>query len=273
MSIAPRELPAAEHFGTLEEREAAWVLKRSSGDIELPKGPNPAAASILLNLAQGLSPSAREAFFASYAQMAQNYEFFGAVPMPDEPVGPRVVAVGGVIAAGKSTTCAKVKALLGAPVVDSDRTRKFMVGVRSTERIGDGSWSGHYDPKFTDEVYDEVYRRAGIVLQSGRPVILDASFRSVSMRDRARRLAEVHGVPFHFVECCTPFEVCRERLKKRDLEVTVSDGRLEVFDAFVSKWEAPTELSDAEHIPLDTQLLAPAQEAFLRERLWEGASS
>lgn len=267
MSVARNSNLPLGHLGTFEERDDAWVLHRDGEDIDLPKGPNPSVASVLLNLAQGLGAVEREAFFASYAQKAQNYEFFGALPMPDDGVGPQVVAVGGVIAAGKSTTCAKVKALLGAPVVDSDRTRKFMVGVRSTERIGDGSWSGHYDPKFTDEVYDEVYRRAGIVLQSGRPVILDASFRSVSMRDRARRLAEVHGVPFHFVECCTPFDVCRQRLKKRDLEVTVSDGRLEVFDAFVSKWEAPTELAADEHIALDTQLDAATQSAFLQQRL------
>src|SRR5690606_37178997 len=133
-----------------------------------------------------------------------------------------------------------------------DRTRKHMLGVRETAAVHDASWRGAYDPAFTDQVYAEVLRRAAIVLQSGRPVVLDASFRSRAFRRQARELAEQHGVPFRFVECRVDDEVCRARLRERARGKSVSDGRLEVFDDFVSKWEPVRELPDDVHLVLDT---------------------
>jgi hypothetical protein len=149
------------------------------------------------------------------------------------------VAVGGIIASGKSTIADRLSAMLGAPVVETDRTRKHMLGARPTEKVYDGSWSGAYAPAFTKEVYDEMYRRAGRVLDSGRSVILDASFRSAEMRDRAARLAAAHGVPFEHVECLCDRETCLARLAERAKHESVSDGRAEIFDDFVARYQSP----------------------------------
>jgi hypothetical protein len=167
-------------------------------------------------------------------------------------LGPRVVAVGGVIASGKSTVADHIAQKLSAPVVDADRTRKHMVGVGATQRLEGAAFGGAYDPSFTDRVYAEVLRRASVVLASGRPVVLDASFRSAAFRARARELAVEHGVPFCFVECRVDYEICRARLRDREKTQSVSDGRLEVFDDFVAKWEPVTELAASEHVVLDT---------------------
>ncbi len=163
-----------------------------------------------------------------------------------------VVAVGGVIASGKSTVTRTLSLEMGAPTVDADRTRKQMIGVRAMQPVHDGSWQGAYDPKFTEDVYAEVFRRAGVVLQSGRPVLLDASFRSRSLRGRARALASEHDVPFRFVECIIDYAIAKERLVERAKHASVSDGRLEIFDDFVARWEAVEEFSDREHVQLDT---------------------
>ena len=165
---------------------------------------------------------------------------------------PAVVAVGGVIASGKSTMAERLGDEMSAPVVEADRTRKSMVGVDAHQPLHDAAWQGAYDLRVTDRVYDEVMRRAAVVLASGRPVVLDASFRSASMRAAARRLAIDHGVPFRFVECRADPEVCRARLARRERELGVSDGRLAIFDAFCSRFEAVTELCPTEHVVLDT---------------------
>jgi hypothetical protein len=136
--------------------------------------------------------------------------------------------------------------------VDADRTRKQMLGVPETERIDDPAWRGAYDPAFTEKVYDEVLRRADVVLSSGRPVVLDATFRARSLRARARELAIRHYAPFRFVECQAPDEVCRRRLRERERERGVSDGRLELFDELRSRWEPVTELAPLEHLTVDT---------------------
>ncbi|HLK39891.1 MAG TPA: AAA family ATPase [Polyangiaceae bacterium] len=164
---------------------------------------------------------------------------------------PAVVAVGGVIASGKSTIADRIGPDLGAPVVDSDRTRKAMMGVDLTQRLPDRAWSGAYDPAFTERVYAEVLRRADVVLASGRPVVIDASFRSGAMRAAARELANRHGVPFRFVECRTAADVCRRRLLDREGRPGVSDGRTAIFDEFCARFEPVVDLAPPEHVVLD----------------------
>ncbi|HEX4515925.1 MAG TPA: AAA family ATPase [Polyangiaceae bacterium] len=180
---------------------------------------------------------------------------------------PSLVAIGGLIASGKSTIAELVARETSAPVIDADRTRKSMLGKEPTERIEDAAWSGAYDPTFTESVYAEVLRRADAVLRSGRPVVIDASFRSPAMRASARALARRHGAPFHFVECRAPHDVCRARLLKRATQTRVSDGRVAIFDAFASKWEAPREILPEELVVLDTTRSEIEQLAVLRSNI------
>lgn len=165
---------------------------------------------------------------------------------------PAVIAVGGWIAAGKSTVAEGLAGELAAPVVDSDRTRKSLLGLAPRAQLEEKPWQGPYSRQSTDRVYAEMLRRAGAVVSSGRTVVLDASFRSRERRTAARRLAEGHGVPFYFVECRADREVCRERLARRDREERVTDGRLEIFDDFLERWERVDELPRDVHLVCDT---------------------
>lgn len=202
------------------------------------------------------------------ARSARRYFLLALAVERRRLVPPAVIAVGGVIAAGKSTIADHLGAEMGAPVVDSDRTRKHMLGVRPTDDVSTGTWTGAYDPRFTEEVYAEFIRRGRAVLASGRPVVLDASFRSRSMRADARALAEAYDVPFYFVECRASRDVCRARLEERARAgPNVSDGRLAVFDDFVARWQDVDELPPAHHVTLDTGL--PLEESLrqLKARL------
>ena len=175
----------------------------------------------------------------------------------------RVIAVGGVIASGKSTLANALGREMPAPVVDADRTRKHLAGVAPEHPLPEGPWAGVYSPEFTRKVYSELSRRASAVLASGRPVILDASFRARAHRAEARRLAREMGVPFIFLECRAPEALCRERLREREKTRTVSDGRIEVFDAFAQSWEPVDELDASEHVVLDTSESVAANLATL----------
>src|SRR5436305_15350314 len=119
----------------------------------------------------------------------------------------------------------------------------------------------------TDRVYAELMLRASTVLESGRPVVLDASFRTEEMRRAARDLAAEHGVPFLMVECRARPEVCRERLVRRERETSVSDGRLEIFDAFCKRVEPVTELRSNERLVVDTERPLSDTIAVLDEHL------
>jgi hypothetical protein len=164
----------------------------------------------------------------------------------------RVIAVGGVIASGKSTVANALGREMPAPVVEADRTRKQLAGVAPEDPLPESPWSGFYSPEFTRNVYSELCRRASAVLESGRPVIIDASFRARAHRADAKRLAQAYGTAFVFVECRAPEELCRRRLRERKTRRTISDGRTEIFDDFARSWEPVDELDPSEHVILDT---------------------
>ena len=165
---------------------------------------------------------------------------------------PVVVAVGGIIASGKSTVSKALARELSAPIVNADRTRKFMAGVEAMQQVDDGAFSGMYSLEFTEKVYREVIRRAEVVALSGRPVILDASFRPRWARELAAKLAERLSIAFLFVECSVDEQTCLARLAERDKQRGVSDGRTDIFADFVKKWERVDELSPEQHLVLDT---------------------
>jgi predicted kinase len=167
-------------------------------------------------------------------------------------IPPVLVAVAGSIATGKSTLAERLALELSAPIVDADRTRKFMLGRPPTEHVSAHAWEGAYDPAFTKRVYDEVFRRAGVVLSSGRPVIIDASFRAAESRLAARALASEHNVPLRVLECVAPTEICRERLAQRAAFANVSDATPELLDAFTARFEPIVELPVSEHVKIDT---------------------
>jgi hypothetical protein len=190
--------------------------------------------------------------------------FLLALASEREPlVPPRIIAVGGLIASGKSTLADALGEAIAAPVVDADRTRKSLAGVGPEDPLPEKPWQGFYSPELTAKVYEELFRRASAVLSSGRPVILDASFRSRSHRERARNLARENGIPFTFVECRAPEDVCRRRLRERETMRTVTDARIELFDSFRASFEPVDDLSPSERLVVDTGL--PLTPARLRE--------
>lgn len=129
--------------------------------------------------------------------------------------GPMLIAVGGLIASGKTTVAEAIAAKLGAPVVASDVTRKELLGEEPTTPLHDASFRGAYAPETTERVYRKLNERARAVLESGRSVILDASFRSRRSRAAVRDLAESCGASFLFVECRADPEICLARLEER----------------------------------------------------------
>jgi aminoglycoside phosphotransferase family enzyme/predicted kinase len=165
---------------------------------------------------------------------------------------PTLIAVGGLIATGKTTVADRIACAIGAAVVEADRTRKHLLGVAPTHEVHEAAWRGAYDPTFTDRVYDDLLRRGADVLASSRPVVIDASFRSRAHRAAARAFARAHGVTFRFVECRAGRDVCLDRLRERTPGSTASDGRLEIFDAFAAEADPVDELAADEHVVLDT---------------------
>ena len=254
-------------------------------------------AFLAMDLAWNGRPDLTEAFLASYARAADDYDLYSVVdfyesyrayvrgkvssmladdagadsalrerarlharkyyvlaeactrpPLP----APRLYAVGGLIASGKSSVAGRLANMLRAPHVEADRTRKRLAGLDPLTPWHDEAFSGHYTPAMTQAVYAELRRRAEVVLRSGRSVVIDASFRERAQRAALLELAERTGCPLAFLECHAPAELCRERLRKRAQGPSASDGRGEIFDAFARSYERVDELAPEQHLRLDT---------------------
>ena len=204
--------------------------------------------SAMLAADDGAPPAVR-----SSAERGARRHFLLALAAQRAPLAPpKVIAVGGIIGCGKSTVARWLGGTLLAPIVESDRTRKHLMGVDALQSLATAAWSGAYSAEDTERVYAEILRRAESVLASGRAVIIDATFRSQSHRERIRDLARRYNVPFLFVECRADVEICRERLRQREGRKTTSDGRAALLDEFIRNWEPVQNLGAEEHVIIDT---------------------
>ncbi len=185
-------------------------------------------------------------------QQARQYALLALSAKRSPIVAPVVVAVGGLIASGKSTVAERLGSMLVAPIVDTDRIRKHRAGRPALGRMSEPPFTGAYSAQASEKVYDELCRRASVVLGSGRPIVVEGSFRTAAERAQIRALALERKVPFQFVECRAPADICKARLVERAKAASVSDGRLEIFDAFAAAFEAVTELEASEHVVVDT---------------------
>lgn len=207
-------------------------------------------AKVAMILAE--DPLVAESARARGAREVRRY-FLVALAAARPPVAAaRLIVTFGAIASGKSTLAAALGARLQAPVVSSDRVRKQLLRIAPTSPRHEAAFTGSYDAATTTRVYDEILDKAEQVLRAGRSVIVDASFRGRAERARASELAARLGVDAVFLECWCTRPVAMERLARRAAAPSVSDGRAEIYDAFVAQFDPPHELPARQHLRLDT---------------------
>jgi predicted kinase len=159
-----------------------------------------------------------------------------------------MVLVGGLIGSGKSTLAAALGRARGWAVVSSDATRKHLAGLGPLDPGGPEI----YAPDFSRRVYAELFCRAARVLESGRGVVLDATFLRRQGRAEARSLAVRFGVPFFLVETWSPEAVLRERLRGRAAGSSPSDAREDLLESMRAAYEPVLELPTGEYMRLDS---------------------
>ncbi|CAO5177632.1 Gluconate kinase [Frankia sp. AiPs1] len=127
----------------------------------------------------------------------------------------RLVLVGGLPASGKSTLAAGLGTTEGWTVLRSDVIRKELAGVSATTPAVSDPGKGIYQPRMTDAVYDELIRRAGIALEHGESVILDASWTDRRHRRQATRHALEAAAEIIELRCAVAPEIAHSRIAAR----------------------------------------------------------
>jgi predicted kinase len=180
---------------------------------------------------------------------------------------PIVVAMSGPVASGKSTLARSLADHLASPLAVADRIRDHLVHGVPGRPVHEAGWAHGFEPGFAARVYGAMFHRGETVLQSGRPVILDACFSTSFQRAAARALARRHGAPFLFVECRVDPDTQRERLSERDAQGNDDPGAWAAIAAdLAERFVLPTDIAEDERIEVDTSadLEAPLEQVASR---------
>jgi aminoglycoside phosphotransferase family enzyme/predicted kinase len=170
-----------------------------------------------LRHAQGDGSAAAQA--RAYADIAVRHLRAGVV---------RMILVGGLPGAGKSTVAGLVADRLGAVLLSTDRLRKEISGLAPQMRSPERYERGLYDREHTERTYAELLDRAARLLCNGESVVLDGSWTNDRLRAQAAGIAErVNARPAQ-VECWAPSQMRRARLLARrdgasDADPTVAE--------------------------------------------------
>jgi putative hydrolase of the HAD superfamily len=161
------------------------------------------------------------------------------------------VAVGGLVASGKSTVARAIARRLDAECIEADDIRHELLD-RPAEILHEARWVRELRPGFSDEVYRELLRRGAEAIDAGHSVVLDGCFPTAAWRESARLLALGSGARFLFVECRIPEGVSIERLSARDRAAGRS-GWAELHRNLAEHYEPLDEPAPSEVVSVECQ--------------------
>ena len=146
----------------------------------------------------------------------------------------------GLPASYKTETSEEVSKIKGYPILRSDMIR---LEVLKNEDVFDEKVAGNMSKRLS--VYDELFRRADEMASKGKDgLILDATFVTSELRNRAAEIAEKNKMTFVIMQTSCPQQVSLKRIKRRTKEKYESNALTEeAYLANKNKFE-PINLDD-----------------------------
>jgi hypothetical protein len=139
-----------------------------------------------------------------------------------------IMIMHGYSGSGKSTFATCVVELIGAIQLRSDVERKRLHGMAATQRAAAAPDTDLYDPTVTRITYQRLLDLTRGLIESGKPVIVDAAFLRSGQRAPFRALARELGVPFFIFGMQAGEAAMRERIVAR-ADSDASDAGLDIL--------------------------------------------
>lgn len=153
--------------------------------------------------------------------------------------GPKLVVMMGLPGVGKTYVARRLAERVDAYHFLSDSIRKQLLGIPVGQHRAGAYGQGIYKGDIGRKTYDEMLRRARVLLSAGLGVIADATFLNDDSRKRAREAAAKAGAPVLFVFADCPERTVRSRLLRRVGEYSFSDATVDVYRAMKSRYFGP----------------------------------
>jgi len=155
------------------------------------------------------------------------------------PLPLRLDITHGLSGSGKTTVTQTLMQAPGAVRLRSDVERKRLAGLDALARSGSGVGEQLYAADATRRTYTHLASLAGAVLDTGWPVIVDATFTARWQRDLLHEQARLRGVAFHILDFQVPVTTLRERIIQRARAGSdASEADLEVLQHQIDTGEA-----------------------------------
>jgi predicted kinase len=152
---------------------------------------------------------------------------------------PALAVLYGLMGTGKTSVAGFLRETFGWHLISTDTVRKQMAGVGVDTRVYVPYNVGLYSPEMNDRTYAEVCRRAENLLHAGFSVAIDGAFKKQAERQPVIELASRTDAQLLLLETvCSP-ETQRQRLEKRQVHDTRSDGRVELMERQRTDFEPP----------------------------------
>jgi hypothetical protein len=136
---------------------------------------------------------------------------------------PIVVGMHGFSGSGKTWASDRLLRALPAVRIRSDIERKRLHGYGSTESSGSAIGQGLYTNAASIAVYDRLAEITTTLVESGHNTIIDASFLTLTERNRFRDLANRLGAKFLVIDTYASRSVLITRLQAREYDASEAD--------------------------------------------------
>ncbi|MBN1470787.1 MAG: AAA family ATPase [Syntrophaceae bacterium] len=166
---------------------------------------------------------------------------------------PALIITAGLMGSGKSYQARELAKRLGTEIIRTDLLRKDLFNIKTTEKHYEDFGKGIYSENISRLVYDKAFDFAKQKIKQGKAVIIDASFKKRSEREKAMETARELDVCFYIIECICSDHVTKNRLGKRMRNNdNPSDGRWELFQEQKNDFDVINEVPSNCHFIIDT---------------------
>lgn len=152
----------------------------------------------------------------------------------EQPLAPRLIAIGGLSGSGKSTLAralaARISPPLGAIWLRTDGIRKRLLGLPPEVRLGEEG----YKPVISGKVYRRLTTTTQELLEKGQTVIAEATFTRRQSRNIMEKIAMRANVPFTGIWLEAPLEVMMARADSRASSMNRSADASDATGAIVA---------------------------------------
>jgi len=178
----------------------------------------------------------------SYLELAENYI---------QQHSPILIITRGKSASGKSTLTQILLEKLGAVRIRSDVERKRLFNIDNNQDTKTDANQGIYTSDSTAQTYAKLLELAGYVIDSGMPVIIDATFAKQEQRILFKELADKKKVNFFILEFTASDDELRKRIKARVNDI--SDADIGILEHQIKNWLPLDKEEEQYRLVVDTE--------------------